>query len=106
MAAARNRSLNYLRDNKISSDIESMANILCGEDSSIEAKELDRLICEAVGTLPAKCAEVFRLSRECDKTNKEIAEITGISIKTVEAHITKALKTIRHYLGESYTYLW
>ncbi|MCF0168096.1 MAG: RNA polymerase sigma-70 factor [Bacteroidales bacterium] len=106
MTAARNRSLNWLRDRKETSEIDSVASTLYSEDCPIEAKELDRLISEAVGTLPAKCAEVFNLSRRAEKTNKEIALLTGTSVKTVEAHITKALKAIQRYLGETYSFLW
>lgn len=38
--------------------------------------------------------------------NQEIAKEMQISVKTVEAQITKALKMIRKYLGETYSYIW
>lgn len=61
----------------------------------IEGLEMRRQINDAIGELPAKCREVFVLSYQYDKKNKEIAEQLGISIRTVEVHLYKALKTLR-----------
>ena len=60
-------------------------------------EELNRLIEEAVCSLPDKCGQVYRKSREEGKTNQEIAGEMGISVKTVEAQITKALKHIKKF---------
>ena len=56
--------------------------------------------------LPDKCKEVFNLSRTENLTNQEVAAQLNISEKTVEGHITNALKRIKAFLGESYSYLW
>jgi RNA polymerase sigma-70 factor (ECF subfamily) len=48
-----------------------------------------------VNKLPEKCKLVFQYSREHGMSNKEIAEQLQLSAKTVEAHITKALKHLR-----------
>lgn len=45
--------------------------------------------------LPDRCRSVFELSRKYHRSNKEIAIALGISEKTVENHITKALKLLR-----------
>jgi RNA polymerase sigma-70 factor (ECF subfamily) len=53
------------------------------------------------GSLPDKCRSVFELSRKHHKSNKQIAHELGISEKTVENHITRALKYLRlslHYI--------
>lgn len=107
--AARNRCLNVLRDRKPTCYIEELNEVLKeGEimDSALELKELNRLIEEAVCSLPEKCREVFLKSRKQNLTNKEISEKMQISVKTVEAQITKALKHIREYLDGRYTYLF
>jgi RNA polymerase sigma-70 factor (family 1) len=68
-------------------------------EDAILVKELEHTIEHEVNSLPDKCRSVFELSRVEHKTNKEIAYELGISEKTVEHHITKALKHIRLGLG-------
>ncbi|PAW92318.1 hypothetical protein CKK33_01935 [Mucilaginibacter sp. MD40] len=53
-----------------------------------------------MGQLPEKCELVFRMSREQGKSVKEIASELGISSKTVEAHITKAIKVIKSGINQ------
>lgn len=48
-----------------------------------------------IDTLPAKCKLVFTYSREEGKSIPDIAKTLNIAEKTVEAHLTKALKTLR-----------
>lgn len=49
----------------------------------------------AIDSLPPKCRQAFVLSRFEDRKYKEIAGLMGISIKTVEIHISKALGLLR-----------
>lgn len=65
----------------------------------IEDRELRRELSEAINELPDKCKMVFKLSYLHDMKNKEIAETMGISLRTVEAHMYKALKFLRERLG-------
>jgi RNA polymerase sigma factor (sigma-70 family) len=58
-------------------------------------KELLERVETEVNQLPPKCRNVFELSRKQYKTNKEIAQLMGISEKTVENHLTKALRYLR-----------
>jgi RNA polymerase sigma-70 factor (ECF subfamily) len=48
-----------------------------------------------LGYLPEKCRSVFEMSRQENKSNKEIAAQLGISEKTVESHLTKAIRRLR-----------
>ncbi len=45
--------------------------------------------------MPQRRVEIFRLHRFKNKKYREIAESLSLSVKTVEAEMTKALKTIR-----------
>ena len=58
-----------------------------------------------MNSLPKKCKQVFELSRYENLKNKEIAERLDISVKTVEAQMTKALKIFRENLKEYLTIL-
>ncbi len=61
-------------------------------------KELGDEIEQAINQLPERCREVFRLSYLQELKNKEIAEVLDISLRTVEAHMYKALKQLRELL--------
>jgi RNA polymerase sigma-70 factor (ECF subfamily) len=63
-------------------------------------EELKADINAAIDTLPDKCREVFMLSYIYDLKNKEISEVLGISLSTVENHIYNALKTLRKKLAK------
>ncbi|WP_228098820.1 RNA polymerase sigma-70 factor [Pedobacter sp. MC2016-24] len=64
-------------------------------DEHLLEKELMERIEAAVNRLPEKCRIVFKLSREQGMTNKQIASDLDISEKTVEAHLSKAIKDLR-----------
>lgn len=65
----------------------------------IEDQELRKEIHVAINELPDKCKEVFKLSYLHDMKNKEIADVMNISLRTVEAHMYKALKFLRGRLS-------
>lgn len=105
--AVRNKLLNLLRNNPDCIPIDQLPDEpVTTIDSTLESDELQQLIVTAVTSLPDKCREVFVLSREQKLTNKEIADQLNISVKTVEAQITKALRTIKKQLGSGYAYLF
>ncbi|MCZ4224868.1 RNA polymerase sigma-70 factor [Pedobacter rhodius] len=54
----------------------------------------------SVAALPEKCQLVFRMSRESGLSDKQIADSLGLSQKTIEAHISKALKVLRTSIGQ------
>ena len=57
--------------------------------------ELKQDMRQAISELPERCREVFMMSYVYQLKNREIAEILNISVKTVEIHMTSALKTLR-----------
>lgn len=64
----------------------------------IENRELRSELHRAIDGLPDKCREVFKLSYLHDMKNKDIADVMGVSLRTVEAHMYKALKVLRERL--------
>jgi RNA polymerase sigma-70 factor (ECF subfamily) len=46
-------------------------------------------------SLPEQSRRIFTMSRFEHLSNKDIADTLGLSIKTVEFHITKVLKVMR-----------
>lgn len=67
-------------------------------DQQLEYKLLQEKITVAVNELPEKCKEIFIVSREHNLSYKSIARLMGVSPKTVENHISVALKRIRRAL--------
>ena len=68
-------------------------------DDTIEYKELIAQVSTIVDKLPQKCREVYKLSREENLSHKQIASMLNISAKTVENHLTKALRLLRTSLS-------
>jgi len=64
----------------------------------MQNRELEEKLNNAIHALPERCREVFLLSRFEGKKNKEISEQLGISVKAVEANITRALVSVREKL--------
>lgn len=69
-------------------------------DNYLEFQELKEKIDLAIQKLPEHCRIVFEMSRFEDLKNGEIAEKLNISQKTVESHLTKALKILRNELND------
>ncbi|AXT53035.1 RNA polymerase sigma factor [Aquimarina sp. BL5] len=65
----------------------------------IEEKEFMSKLKNAIDELPEKQRETFLLSRIDKKSYKEIAEITGVSVKAIEKRIHYALLSLRQKLG-------
>ena len=105
--AAKNKCLNELRKKKETVGLDGVeVSTINTSVSTLETEELYRLIQEAVFSLPDKCRNIFLLSRRENLTNQEIARRLNISVKTVEGQITTALKKIKKFLGDQYSYLW
>ena len=66
----------------------------------LEFNELIEKIERAIKNLPEHCRVVFEMSRNEEFKNREIAEKLGVTQKTIEAHLTKALKILRKELKE------
>jgi RNA polymerase sigma-70 factor (ECF subfamily) len=60
----------------------------------LDYEQLREDIEKTIAALPEKCRLVFRLSREEGLSGKQIASSLDISPKTVEAHISRALKVL------------
>ncbi|MEQ9405042.1 MAG: RNA polymerase sigma-70 factor [Cyclobacteriaceae bacterium] len=103
--SVHNRCLNHIRDQKkivrhdLIQNSESIPEYVESRDY-LEESELEQKISKAVNGLPEKCQRIFRLSRFEGKKYKEIATIEGLSVKSVEEQMSKALKLLRQELIE------
>lgn len=99
----RNRILNQLRDlenqTKLKEQIlEQAVDYSNDTNNSILANDLRGLIARAMQQLTARQREIFEMSRKQDMSHREIAEALGISVYTVQEHISTSLRILRTYL--------
>lgn len=57
--------------------------------------EIQQIIRTTLATFPEQTQLIFEMSRFDNKSNKEIADELGLSVKSIEYHITKVLKALR-----------
>tara|TARA_R110002073_G_scaffold41917_1_gene118048 strand:- start:140 stop:751 length:612 start_codon:yes stop_codon:yes gene_type:complete len=79
--------------------IDALTTMVENEDEHALERRI-KLVKRAIQNLPPKCREIFMLSKHDGLTNMEIAEYKQVSVKSVEAHITKAFSILRQSIGE------
>lgn len=99
--ATKNASLNYIskKANQIESEpyenlIVNMTDLVSPEQIMI-TKEILQKIKEAVDSLPPRCKLIFKFVREDGLSYSEVAEILGLSIKTIDSQMVIAVSRIR-----------
>lgn len=106
--AARNRAFNVLRRERMIARLTPRVNVAIAparyDEASdalagIEEAELHDAISHAIDALPPRCREVFMLSRRRGLRHAQIAAQLGITVKAVEAQITRALRQLRDVLS-------
>jgi RNA polymerase sigma-70 factor, ECF subfamily len=103
--AVYNGSLNYLKHRKVQAEYQrhfahTMKNEVATTAKTVSMKELENKLRTALDELPEQCRTVFQLSRFEELRYREIASRLGISVKTVENQMGKALKILRTKLVE------
>lgn len=69
-------------------------------DKDLHEQRIAARVRTAVGDLPDRMREVFSLKYDGGLSYQEISEQLGISVKTVEVHMSKALRRLRDVLGD------
>jgi RNA polymerase sigma-70 factor (ECF subfamily) len=99
-----NRAINFSNHLKIRKNHQEWAQSVDREHDnqhdSLIHHELQALYETAVAKMPDKRREVFELSRKEGLKYAEIADRLSISVKTVEAHLSKALDELRNHLSD------
>lgn len=93
--ALRNKIINSYQRNRyvdLDEDIIASFSSPTSIEDTLEDKDLEREFQSIMNKLPQRCRKVFYLSRIKMYRNKEIAEELNISIRTVETHISHALR--------------
>ncbi len=108
--SARNRAISYLRHDRLErrwqeemsrqDDVGIERSHTGASDNDAGVSELSAAIDHAIRALPERCRQVFTLNRRHHLTYRQIAETLGISVKTVEVHMGRALASLRRQLSD------
>ncbi|MCL3781868.1 RNA polymerase sigma-70 factor [Prolixibacteraceae bacterium JC049] len=105
--SARFKAISHLRQKKnwvfVDLDLPDLQDKeTIAREETMEPDKLRAIIEDAINDLPEKSQKIYRLAREEKMSHKEIAELLGVSPKTVENHVGIALKKLRISLKPYY----
>lgn len=105
--AVRNRSLTFIANRQEQGETTGLTEPEEGtEEERIIRAERDARLWTAIDHLPTERRKIFLLSKRDGLTYQEIADELGLSIKTVEHQISKALKTLRETAIKVYMFFF
>lgn len=98
---ARNLLIDHYRKQQVRRDYEereasAAPRVSQPDHSGMLAKEIE----QTINGLPEPQREVFTMNRFEGVSYREIAEVMGVSVKTIEKRMSDALKTLRHEIYE------
>ncbi|MDR0543936.1 MAG: RNA polymerase sigma-70 factor [Odoribacteraceae bacterium] len=103
---AHNKTISHLRKKKHERNTVSWeevgdhvvsGNLQTPDEQIISQENMDR-INSAISTLPSRCHQVFVLAKIERVPYKEIASMLGISVKTINIHVSNSLRLISEAL--------
>lgn len=102
--AARNRALDHLKHQRAQVRLSGTLRSIppsrpATPEESLRLNEISEAVRHAVEQLPERRREIFLLSRECELSYAQIADLLEISVKTVETQMGRALKALRSALS-------
>ncbi|WP_188112012.1 RNA polymerase sigma-70 factor [Aquimarina sp. RZ0] len=103
--SVRNHTLNYIKKSKslvhhqhILNDIDAMDTDV---SEMIDLAELSEKLYKAIDKLPSQNQKIFRMSKLDGYSNQEIADQLGLTKRTVETHISNALKKLKELVKKN-----
>jgi len=105
LKSVQNKYIDWFRHNKVIQahneyTMEKPTQYALNTDSYLLFSELNEQIEKALKLLPEQVSEAFRMNRNKGLKYHEIADILGVSVRTIEVRIGKALHLLRFYLKD------
>ena len=104
ITATKNGCISFLRKQagKIIVDADTASlQATTGETADMPIEDIKELVNKALALLPPQCLAIFKLSRFAQLTYQQIADELGLSVKTVENQMGKALRIMRNYARQN-----
>lgn len=103
--SVNNECLNHFKHMKVRRGFEAHNNSIMKQipetpSGKLQLKELEEKLRETINGLPEQCRTIFQLSRFEQLKYVEIADHLGLSVKTVETQMSRALKKLRVQLAD------
>jgi RNA polymerase sigma-70 factor (ECF subfamily) len=100
LTMARNAWLNAAKREEYRKTSELKEDGVSGQDRGLEKRELEKALEKALAALEEPLREVFILSRYQEMKYAQIAQMLGVSVKTVEARLSRALQDLQKLLKD------
>lgn len=105
---ARNIAISRLRSAKVQQAYQQDCalhnnGITASLSTKLAESQTHTILTEAINTLPPLCKQIFILRKLHGKSHHEISQTFGISVKTIENHITKGMHHCRQYVVQHVT---
>lgn len=98
----RHRCIDLLRNKQISMNYENTYKVEAGiandRYDNLQLKELFWTVENKISSLPPKCKQIFVLKYRNERSNPEISQLLGLSVRTVENQVYIARNILREYL--------
>ncbi|BDD10412.1 DNA-directed RNA polymerase sigma-70 factor [Fulvitalea axinellae] len=97
-----NMTLNWKRHQSIVREHQAYTKHVMADQYGTEADgfEINEILENTVKSLPDQCRRAFELNRFGGLKYKEVADTMGLSVRTVEVHVSKALKKLRESMKD------
>jgi RNA polymerase sigma-70 factor (ECF subfamily) len=108
LTVLRNKALDYLKHEMVKNETFKELKTIYAEElqlrismlescdpTEIFESEIQKIVRDTLAQFPERTRLIFEMSQYEDKSNKEMAEALGLSVKSIEYHITKVFKALR-----------
>jgi len=94
--AVRNNCLTRIRDAKPTTPLDNVpADQLLSDEGQIERSKMEARIWKMIDELPERRRQIFLMAKRDGLNYKEIAAQTGLTVKTIENHVFRAMQSLR-----------
>lgn len=118
LTSIKNQCLSFLRHQRVHENVASnilsdieweeanrIARLEAFEPSEVFTDEIQKLVDKALESLPQQTRQIFIMSRYEYLSHKEIAGKLNLSTKSVEFHISKAIRTLKEELHDYFPFV-